>query len=427
VRTKPSADLIATGIGQLYTACPADSPAGGDPGLERSTFIPELIPDAALASAEGKLLYVGPEDGLEEAVEYSAAIVVEASGGLVTPGLIDCHTHLVFAGSRQDEYALRSVGVGYQEIAAAGGGIRASVRRFRESDSVEVLDQAAVRLQAMALTGTTTVEIKSGYGLSLASELKALTIIDELDGEVPLRVVPTFMGAHEVPDEYQDNRDAYIDLIINEMLPIVEEQAIARYCDVFCETGVFSADAAERILKAGQQHGLQAKIHSDEFDAVGGTEMAVRIGALSADHLAAVTPSGIAALAASQTVGVLLPGTTVFLGKEKHAPARDLLDAGVTVAIATDFNPGSSTFMSLPLMTTFACSLLGMHPAEALQAVTVNAAQALGFSDQIGRLKPGMATDFVLWDADDYRMIPYAAGHPLAISGVVAGEIISFD
>ncbi|MFC1529462.1 imidazolonepropionase [Gemmatimonadota bacterium] len=425
--TKPSADLIATGIGQLYTSCPADSPAGGDPGLERSTFIPELIPDAALASAEGELLYVGPEDGLDKAVEYSDAIVVDASGGLVTPGLIDCHTHLVFAGSRQDEYALRSVGVGYQEIAAAGGGIRASVRRFRESDSVEVIEQAAVRLQAMALTGTTTVEIKSGYGLSLASELKALTIIDELDGEVPLRVVPTFMGAHEVPDEYQDDREAYIDLIINEMLPIVEEQAIARYCDVFCETGVFSAAEAERILKAGQQHGLQARIHSDEFDAIGGTEMAARIGALSADHLAAVTPAGIAALAASQTVGVLLPGTTVFLGKEKHAPARDLLDAGVTVAIATDFNPGSSTFLSLPLMTTFACSLLGMHPAEALQAVTANAARALGFSDQIGQLKVGMAADFVLWDADDYRMIPYAAGHPLAIFGVVAGEVIPFD
>jgi len=427
VSTKPSADLVATGIGQLYTACPAESVPEGDPGLDRSTFIPELIPDAALASSGGELIYVGPEDGLEDVVDPEDAIVVDAAGGLVTPGLIDCHTHLVFAGSREDEYAQRSIGVGYQEIAAAGGGIRASVRRFRESDSIEVVEQAAVRLQVMALTGTTTVEIKSGYGLSLESELKALSIIDELDGEVPLRVVPTFMGAHEVPDEYRADRGAYIELIINEMLPIVKAQEIARYCDVFCETGVFTADEAERILTAGQQHGLQARIHSDEFDAIGGTEMAARIGALSADHLAAVTPSGIKALAASDTVGVLLPGTTVFLGKEKHAPARALLDGGVTVAIASDFNPGSSTFLSLPLMTTFACSLLGMHPAEALQAVTTNAARALGFGDQIGQLKAGLAADFVLWDADDYRMIPYAAGHPLAIMGVVAGQIVSFE
>jgi len=427
VSEKPAADLIATGIGQIYTACPSSSPSTDDPGLERSTFIPELIPDAALASRDGNLIYIGPESGLDAAVEYSDAIEVDAAGGLVTPGLIDCHTHLVFAGSRHDEYAMRSVGVSYQDIAAGGGGIRASVRSFRDADSVEIADQAAVRLQAMALSGTTTVEIKSGYGLSLEAELKALALIDEVDEEVPLRIVPTFLGAHEIPDEYRSDRDAYINLIIDEMLPVVEEQGIARFCDVFCETGVYTAEESERILKAGQQHGLMAKIHSDEFDAIGGTEMAVSIGALSADHLAAVTPSGIKALAGSQTVGVLLPGTTVFLGKGEHAPARDLLNAGVAVAIATDFNPGSSTFLSLPLMTTFACSLLHMHPAETLQAVTANAARALGLNDQTGRLMPGMAADFVLWDADDYRMIPYAAGHPLMILSVVGGEILSFD
>jgi len=427
VSGKPVADLITTGIGQLYTACPSPSPADDDRGLERSTFNPELIPDAALASRDGELIFVGPEADLEDAVEHSDAIEVDAAGGLVTPGLIDCHTHLLFAGSRQDEYAMRSVGVSYQEIAAGGGGIRSSVRRFREAGSVELADQATVRLQAMALSGTTTVEIKSGYGLSLEAELKALAIIDELDGEVPLRILPTFMGAHEIPDEYRSDRNAYIDLIINEMLPVVQAQGIARYCDVFCETGVYTTEEAERILTAGQEHGLKAKIHSDEFDAIGGTEMATTIGALSADHLAAVTPSGIEALAGSQTVGVVLPGTTVFLGKEKHAPARDLLEAGATVAIATDFNPGSSTFLSLPLMTTFACSLLHMHPAEAMQAVTANAARALGFGEQIGKLFPGMASDFVLWDADDYRMIPYAAGHPLVIMSVVGGEILSFD
>ncbi|MFC1500646.1 imidazolonepropionase, partial [Candidatus Zixiibacteriota bacterium] len=302
---KPVADLIVSGIGQLYTACPAESPPEGDPGLERSTFIPELIPDAALATRGSDLIYVGPESGLDDAVEYADAIEVDASGGLVTPGLIDCHTHLLFAGSRQDEYAMRSVGASYQEIASAGGGIRASVRMFRNADSIELVSEAAVRLQAMNLSGTTTVEIKSGYGLSLESELKALSIIDELDGEVPLRILPTFMGAHEIPDEYQSDRDAYIDLIINEMLPVVQAQGIAQYCDVFCETGVFTADESERILKAGHVHGLKAKIHSDEFEAIGGTEMATKIGALSADHLAAVTPAGISALAGSETVGVV--------------------------------------------------------------------------------------------------------------------------
>jgi len=420
------ADLVVVGIGQAYTARPATSEEYSDPSLELSTFKPELIADATVACGNGRILYVGGEEGLEE-VDTAEALIVDAEGRLVTPGLIDCHTHLVFDGSRHDEYAMRCMGSSYPEIAAAGGGILSTVRKFREAGEDLLFDSAQARTAAMAFTGTTTVEIKSGYGLSTEEELRALSVIGRLADEEPLRVVPTFMGAHEVPDEYRSDRAGYVDLVVEEMIPAASEQGIARFCDVFCEKGVFDVEESERILRAGIEHGLGAKIHSDEFEVLGGTEMAVSVGAVSAEHLTALTDSGLEALASSATTAVLLPGTTLFLGKDDYAPARALLDRGAQVALATDFNPGSSTFLSLPLITTIACSQMGMHPAEALQGVTINAAKAVGLEKEVGRLEVGYAADLVIWDADDYRMIPYAAGHPLVLFVVIEGEIVTFD
>jgi len=422
----PTADLVLTGAGEIYTACPAAAEVPDDPGLARSTFQPELLTDTVVACGGGRILYVGPEAGLEDAVDVSEATVADLDGRLLTPGLIDPHTHLVFDGARHEEYALRSVGADYQEIAAAGGGIRSSVRSFRTADDDALYYQAVPRLLAMAMTGTTVVEIKSGYGLSLEEELKALRVIGRLQNEMPVGIVATFLGAHEIPDEYREDREGYVRLVIEQMLPAVEEQGIASFCDVFCETGVFTVEESERILTAAQERGLGARIHSDEFDALGGTEMAARIGAVSAEHLTAITSDGIAALADSDTVAVLLPGTTLFLGKKDYAPARALLEAGATVALATDFNPGSSTFLSLPLMMTVACSQMKMHPAEAWQGVTASAARALRLDREIGRIETGMRADLVVWDADDYRMIPYAAGHPLALVVIIGGEILSF-
>ncbi len=421
------ADLVLTGAGEIYTARPAGDAGPDDPSLAGSTVRPELLSGAAVACAEGRIVYVGPESELETAVDLSEATVADLDGRLLTPGLIDPHTHLVFDAPRHEEYALRCMGADYQVIAAAGGGIRSSVRTFRAADEETLYYQAVPRLLAMAMTGTTAVEIKSGYGLSLEDELKALRVIARLDDELPVGIVPTFLGAHEIPDEYREDREGYVRLVIEEMLPAVEDQGIASFCDVFCETGVFTAEESERILTAAKTHSLGAKIHSDEFDAIGGTEMAVRIGAVSAEHLTAVTEGGIAALAGSDTVAVLLPGTTLFLGKTDYAPARALLDSGAAVALATDFNPGSSTFLSLPLMMTIACSQMKMHPAEAWQGVTTRAAQALGLEHEIGRIEVGMRADLVVWDADDYRLIPYAAGHPLALVVIVEGEILSFD
>jgi imidazolonepropionase len=416
------ADLVIHGIGQAYTANPAGQIEPSDAGLARSTFVPELLADAGIACVGDRIVYVGPTEGLEEHVDTEGALTINADGRLATPGLVDCHTHLVFHGWRYEEYALRSTGSTYQEIAEAGGGIRSSVRSFRAAGEDELLATARERLDQMIRSGTTAVEVKSGYGLSTESELKALSVIGRLAEDAPVRVVPTFLGAHEVPDEYREDRDGYLDLVEHEMLPAVAEQGIARYCDVFCETGVFDAAESERVLRAAQQYGLGAKIHSDEFDAIGGTEMAAAIEAASADHLTALTDEGIDALAGSRTVPVLLPGTTLFLGKTDFAPARGLLEHGSPVALATDFNPGSSTLMSLPLIATIACSQMNMHPAEALQGITTNAARAIGMHNQIGRLEAGMAADIVIWDADDYRIIPYAAGHPIVWKVIAGGS-----
>jgi imidazolonepropionase len=357
---------------------------------------------------------VGPE--AELAGRYPDAERVDCGGAVVTPGLVDSHTHAVFGRWRADEYALRSRGVPYMEIARRGGGINASVRDLRERSEDELVELTRPRLRSVLELGTTTVEVKSGYGLTTEDELKMLRVIRRLDEEGPLDLVATFLGAHETPPEYEGRTSAYVERVVSEMIPAVAEAGLARFCDVFMEPGVFDGDQSRRILEAGIEHGLTPKLHADELEPSGGAELAAALDAASADHLGAISDAGIEALAGSRTVATLLPGTLFFLGKKRYAPARALLDAGATVALATDFNPGSSASPSLPMAMTVACSQMGMDPLEALVAATAGGARALRLEDGRGTLRAGAPADLVLWDAEDHREIPYRYGVRLARS-----------
>jgi len=349
---------------------------------------------------------------------------LDAQGRLLTPGLIDSHTHPAFATTRELEFEMRSQGNSYQAIAAAGGGIRSSVRSLREISQEALSDLVAQRLDMILGHGTTTVECKSGYGLSTQSELKSLRAIREASDRSAIHTRSTLLGAHEVPDEYRNNRDAYIDIIIKEMIPAVAAEKLADFCDVFCEEGVYTTAETERILTSARSHGMQLKFHADEFVSSGGAELAVRMGALSADHLMAVTEEGIRALAGSDTVATLLPGTTFFLGTNTWAPARKLLDAGVHVALASDFNPGSNMSFSMPFIMTLAVIYLHMTPLEAIQACTIEAARSMGLHGNVGALASGYQADAVLWDLENHRQLPYFYGRNAVSSLVVDGRLI---
>jgi imidazolonepropionase len=318
---------------------------------------------------------------------------------------------------RAAEYALRSQGVPYMEIARRGGGIHASVRDVRMRTEAELVSLTRPRLQRMLRLGTTTAEVKSGYGLETESELRMLRAIRRLDEEGPLDLVPTFMGAHEVPPDFVGGADGYADHVAREMIPAVAAEGLARFCDVFMEPGVFDAAQTRRILEAGLAHGLLPRLHADELENSGAAETAVAMGAASADHLGAVSEAGIAALAASETVATLLPMTLLFLGKKRFAPARRLRDAGAHIALATDFNPGSAPSPSMPLVLMLACSQLGLGPLEAIHAATAGGARALRLQDGRGTLTEGAPADLVLWDVADHREIPYQFGFP-PIAGV---------
>lgn len=372
----------------------------------------QVVTRGAVAVADGAIAAVGPE--AELVARFPDAEPVDCGDGVLTPGLVDSHTHAVFGRWRADEYALRSRGVPYMEIARSGGGINASVRDLRGRSQDELVELTRRRLRSLLDLGTTTAEVKSGYGLTIDDELKMLRVVRRLDEEGPLDLVPTFLGAHEVPPEYAGRADDYVQVVVEEMIPEVAREGLARFCDVFMEPGVFDGRQARRILEAGLAHGLTPKLHADELEPSGGAELAAELGAASADHLGAISDAGIAALAGSDTVATLLPGTLFFLGRSAYAPARALLDAGATVALATDFNPGSSTSPSLPLVMTMACSRMGMSPLEALLAATRGGARALRLDDGRGSLREGAPADLVLWDTDDYREIPYRYGVRLA-------------
>lgn len=365
-----------------------------------------IIPDGAVLIQDERIAWVGPT---AESYIPPDAEVIDAAGKVVLPGLIDSHTHLVFAGSRANEFEQRLRGVSYQDIAARGGGINATVRSVRAASKDELKAATRARLERMLRLGVTTVEIKSGYGLSLADELKCLEVIAELKREQPCELVPTFMGAHEVPPEFRHDRHTYLNLVVEEMIPEVARRGLAEFCDVFCERGVFDLQESERVLLAARRHGLKLKLHADEFTPLGGAELAGRLGATSADHLLQITNAGIDALKQGGTIAALLPGTTFFLGVP-YAPARKLIDAGLPVALATDCNPGSCMTENLPLIGAIACTQMKMLPAEAITAMTLNAAAALDRSNWLGSIEVGKQADLIICDVPDHRQLFYHFG-----------------
>jgi len=378
----------------------------------------EVLEDAAVLIAGNRIAWVGPRADAER----DASVRVVEVQGVVFPGFIDCHTHAVFGAPRLDDHERRALGVDYKAIAAAGGGILQSVRDVRARAEADLEALTRSRLAVLLAQGATTIEVKSGYGLELEAELKQLRVIKLVAGDIPATLLPTFLGAHEVPPEYRGNRAAYVQLVCDEMIPVVARQGLARCCDVFCEPGVFSPAESRTILTAAKTHGLAVKLHADELDGSGGAELAVELGALSADHLAGVSDAGVHALAGSQTVAVLLPATLMFLGKRHQAPARRLIEAGAAVALATDFNPGTSPTLSLPFVMTLGVSQLGLRHAEAVTAVTVNAAAALGLAGERGQIAAGFVADLVVAAVNDWREVAYWVGANLVSAVWTAGS-----
>jgi imidazolonepropionase len=366
-----------------------------------------IIEGGAVLVRDSQIAWVGPTTQIPPIARDTQ--IIDAAGKTALPGLIDSHTHLVFAGSRENEFELRLEGASYQAIAAQGGGINATVRLVRQAPKTDLKELARRRLQRLLSFGVTTIEVKSGYGLSPADERKCLEVIAELNVEGPQELAPTFLGAHAVPPEYRDDRAGYIRLLLETMLPEVARSRLAECCDVFCETGVFSLEEAAHILGRARELGLRLKLHADELTPLGGAELAARFGALSADHLLCITDAGIDALAASDTVATLLPGTAFFLGAP-FAPARKLIERGVTVALASDCNPGTCPTENLPLVGAMACTQMRMLPAEAVSALTLNAAAALGRSDRLGSIEVGKQADLVIFDVPDYRHLFYHFG-----------------
>jgi imidazolonepropionase len=367
-----------------------------------------IIADGSLVLRDGLIEWVGPTVEMP-AVPQEETTWSDARGKVVLPGFVDSHTHLLFAGSRADEFEQRLRGLSYQEINARGGGILSTVRRVRQATKDELKALARPRLRRMLQFGVTTIEVKSGYGLTPADEIKCLQAIAELNAEGPWELVPTFLGAHAVPPEYRDNREGYLRSLCDDMLPEITRQRLAEFCDVFCETGVFSVEESRRILHRARDLGVRSKIHADELSPLGGAELAAEVGAVSADHLLCVTDRGMDALAASGTVATLLPGTAFFLGMD-YAPARKLIERGVVVALASDCNPGTCPTENLPLVGAMACTQMGMLPGEVVTALTLHGAAALGRSERIGSLTPGKQADVIICAVPEYRELFYHFG-----------------
>lgn len=391
------------------------------------------IADGAVAACDGVIVAVGTTTEIEKAIEEGAlslrkgATVVDASGRLVTPGLVDPHTHLIFAGWRAEEFALRLKGASYLDILGKGGGILSTVRATRRASEEELFFLGMKRLDEMLLSGTTTVEVKSGYGLSTEEEIKSLRVAARLGREHPVDVIPTFLGAHAIPEEYAGNVEGYIEVLLTEMVPRVAEERLARFVDVFCEEGVFSVDQSRRILSAAKGYGLGLKIHADELSPLGGAALAAELGAVSADHLVMVDETGILCMAEKGVSAVLLPGTSFFLAMDRYAPARRIIEEGVPFALATDFNPGTCTIQSLPLIMSIACLRMRLSPSEAIKGCTLGAARALGMEEEIGSLEVGKVADMVIFDVPSFHHLPYRFGASLVKGVIKKGKIVVKD
>ncbi len=382
-----------------------------------------IVPGAAMLVRDGKIERVGPQGEIAPHITDEHEIV-DAGGRAVLPGFVDAHTHPVFAGTRADEYELRAGGATYEEIAKAGGGIRSTVRKTRAASEDDLFETALARSRWFLRVGTTTIEAKSGYGLTLETELRMLCVISRLNAEGHLRLVPTFLGAHEIPDEYRGKTEDYVDLVIREMLPAVAARKLAEYCDVFCEPGIFNSEATLRILGAARKLGLGIRVHADQLSRSGAAGVAAQAGAATADHLEQIDSSGIEALAQAGVQPVLLPASVYTLGSKRFAPAREMIDAGLAVVLATDFNPGSSPTPSIPFVLSLASTQTRMTPAEALTAATINAAYSLGRGRTVGSLEPGKQADFVIHDCRDYREIPYFVGIEPAFKTYLGGRLV---
>jgi imidazolonepropionase len=429
--TRP--ELLVVNIGQLCTldVPELDQPAQGPAGPRRREGMSQLglVENGAIAVAAGKVLGTGPEPALHRALfgdesRPTGLEIVNAGGMAVIPGFVDPHTHTVFGKTRQDEYERRIKGETYLEIAAAGGGIHSSVADLRLRDEAELVDLAVPRLREMLAHGTTTVEIKSGYGLSLDDEVKMLRAAARAAELADIGSVRTCLAAHEVPHEHKEDRGAYVRMICEDILPLVAREQLAQRCDVFCEPTVFNLEETVIILSRARDLGLRLTVHADELEAFGGAVLAARMGADSADHLIKIDQEGRQALATSDTVATLLPGTVFTLGLKNYAPGRAMIDEGCAVALASDFNPGSCPILSIPLIMAIACTQMRLTPAEALTAVTLNSAWALGLQDEVGSLAPGRKADIVILDGPDFRLIPYRAGHNPVFSLIRGGRKI---
>jgi imidazolonepropionase len=381
-----------------------------------------IIANGGMFVRDGLIERVGSRDEIETLI-VSDTEVVDALGRVVLPGFVDAHTHPVFGGTRVEEFEERSKGATYEEIAARGGGIQSTVNATRATYE-EVLTYECWRYADWFLrSGTTTIEAKSGYGLSIEDELKILRVIQRLGSETSLRYVPTFLGAHSIPAEYRSRRDDYVSLIIKEMLPAVAKEKLAEFCDVFCEQKVFTTDEAWRILSAARCHGMGLRIHADQLSLSGGAQLAAELGTVTADHLEHTDAAGIAALKEAGVQPVLLPGSVYALGSSRYPAAREMIDAGLAIVLATDFNPGSSPTPSIPMILSLASTHMKMTPAEGITAVTINAAYSLNRGSDIGSLEAGKVADFVIHDCSDYRELAYFFGieHPASV--YVRGEL----
>ena len=394
------ADILLTNIGQLLTM---DHGNGAIHGSEMSNL--PLIEDAAIAWKDGQIIYVGSKNG----VEIEANEVIDCQGKLVTPGLIDPHTHLVFGGSREHEVQLKLQGLSYLEILSRGGGILSTVKHTQEASEEDLKKKAKFHLDRMLSLGVTTIEAKSGYGLDEETELKQLRVVKALQEEHDMDLVSTFLGAHAVPAEYKGKEEEFLDRMLA-MLDQIEKEELAEFVDVFAETGVFTVEQSKKFLQKAMDLGFSVKIHADEIDPLGGTEMAAEIGATSADHLCGASEIGVKMLGESETVAVILPGTTFYLNKPEFAPARPMIENNVAVSLATDFNPGSCPTENLQLIMSIAMLKLKMTPEEIWNAVTINASHAINRGETAGKLKVGRQADVVIWDAPNYVYIPYHFG-----------------
>lgn len=405
-------NLLIQNIGLLVT------PEGMEARRGEAQGVVKALENAWVYIENGEIIRVGT--GL---APITMGEKLDADGRLVTPGLVDAHTHLVFGGWRQNELAMKIRGVPYLDILAAGGGIHSTVAATRAASKDELAEKANAALDEMLSFGTTTVEAKSGYGLSTEEELKQLRVIRRLNETHAIDVMSTFMGAHAIPPEFQERREDYVNLICNEMIPAVAAEGLAAFCDVFCETGVFTAAEARKILETGRQYGLLPKIHADEIDPIGGSQLAGELGAISAEHLIVCPDAGIESLAAGGVVACLLPATSFYLNST-YAPARKMIEAGVPVAMASDFNPGSCPCLNLQLVMNLGCLKYRLTPEEVLTAVTLNGAAAIGLADRVGSLEPGKQADLVIWDAPDLNYLCYRLGSNLVQHVIKKGKIV---